>query len=450
MSSTDGQPPLTRRQVRDLERAREAGEAITGSISVVSGSAVPSAVPISSAPAPVSTPAPASAPFGEHVPTRRELRAQRDAASESTRGPVPLKTPGPEQERRLEDALSHVADIEAGSQSLPQPVTFQQSSAASAGEAAPAVVPSSPEPGATPSFGAASADAAGDDAAEAPGPRRHGARSAVTSDEPTPAGSDPQPGGIGSTTPPPTSVPTVFPFVLTPGSGAAVPAPAQGTRPVESSPSAPASDAQQPAGTPPVDRPATTEAAPRQTAAAAAMQAAAGERPGPAAAAPAPASVPEPSGYVPPVGHWSTQADEPDDHLDAFGAPTGQQNAIVLDHDQLPDVTGALNATGEVIITGSIDLPRSLAATGSHHAQRIDGADIDRMLEEGDREVAENDAVPVRASRAVSANTSTRAVVLAAPQAKSNRGLIIASICGAVVIVGIVVVVVVSFARGVL
>lgn len=167
-----------------------------------------------------------------------------------------------------------------------------------------------------------------------------------------------------------------------------------------------------------------------------------------------PASVPEPTGYVPPTGHWSTQAAAEDDAPDTagshFGTSTGQQNALILNDDSLPDVTGALNATGEVIITGSIDLPRSLAATGSHHTQRIDGADIDRMLEEGDRESADSDASPVRASRAVSANTSTRAVVLAAGKPKSNRLPIIAGICGVVVIVVIVVLVVVGFARGIL
>ncbi len=167
-----------------------------------------------------------------------------------------------------------------------------------------------------------------------------------------------------------------------------------------------------------------------------------------------PASVPEPTGYVPPTGHWSTQADVDDDALDTvgnhFGTRTGQQNALILGDDSLPDVTGALNATGEVIITGSIDLPRSLAATGAHNVQRIDGADIDRMMEEGDSETATNDASPVRASRAVSANTSTRAVVLAAGKPKTTRLPIIATIIGIAIVVVIVGVVVYALSTGVL
>jgi hypothetical protein len=166
--------------------------------------------------------------------------------------------------------------------------------------------------------------------------------------------------------------------------------------------------------------------------------------------------VPEPSGYVPPTGHWSTQADLDDDTVESVGAhfgsitSTGQHNALIIGNDQLPDVTGALNATGEVIITGSIDLPRSLAATGSHHAQRIDGSDIDRMLEEGDREQPDSDATPVRASRAVSANTSTRAVVLTAGKPKTNRLPIIAGAFIVVVSLVIVGLVIVGFATHVL
>jgi hypothetical protein len=127
--------------------------------------------------------------------------------------------------------------------------------------------------------------------------------------------------------------------------------------------------------------------------------------------------------YVPPTGHWSTQADVDDDTIDTvgshFSSSTGQHNALIMGDDSLPDVTGALNATGEVIITGSIDLPKALASTGSHTP--IDGAEVDRLLEMHDAEAPSSDASPVRASRAVSSHTSTRAVVLAAAKPKQSR-----------------------------
>ncbi|ARC56483.1 hypothetical protein AS850_05270 [Frondihabitans sp. 762G35] len=512
MSSTNGQPPLTRRQVRELERAREAGEAITGSISVVSGSPVPSAMPVTtpspvSAPKPASVPAPASVPVAGHAPTRRELRAQREAEAPAGQSPVPLKAPAPEHERDLSEALSHVADIENGQASTPRPPQeaprVAGPGAAASGAAGPgaaiagAAVPgaaSPAEPASPPQselpapvsvsrVDAPSATApadlsvvpeadsgrpgAGPVFEDVPGPRRTG------STGPVPETASPRSGP-----PAPSSTPTVFPFVLSGGQspqsapattgssriGAAEVAPsAAASAPAASAAaaSAPAPAAASSSGTSaPAGGRAAAAAAPVEPPRAAQEPRATASRPeespSPRRQQPPqiPASVPEPSGYVPPTGHWSTQGDVDDDTIDTvgshFGTVTGQQNALILDDDKLPDVTGALNATGEIIITGSIDLPRSLAATGSHHAQRIDGADIDRMLEESDRDAPDSDATPVRASRAVSANTSTRAVVLTAGKPKTNRAPIIAAVCASVVGVGIVVTVIVAFANGII
>jgi hypothetical protein len=128
--------------------------------------------------------------------------------------------------------------------------------------------------------------------------------------------------------------------------------------------------------------------------------------------------------FEPPVGHWSQQAHGSNDaevHDDSTGTrriAVTDTNAIILPNSALADPTGALNATGEVILTGSIDLPASLSSTGSHRP--IDGAEVDRLLEQHD-EQPETDASPVRASRAVSSHTSTRQVVLAAAKPKESR-----------------------------
>jgi len=128
--------------------------------------------------------------------------------------------------------------------------------------------------------------------------------------------------------------------------------------------------------------------------------------------------------FEPPVGHWSQQAHDSND-AEIHDEETGTRrvavtntNAIVLPNSALADPTGALNATGEVILTGSIDLPASLSSTGSHRP--IDGAEVDRLLEQHD-EQPDTDASPVRASRAVSSHTSTRQVVLAAAKPKESR-----------------------------
>jgi hypothetical protein len=376
MSSTDGQPPLTRRQVRDLERAREAGQTVTGAVPVPASASVPMPTP-ASAPAPVSppasapapssastsaadAPAPASAPVPDSAPvpvsapasapapssaasperglTRRELRALREAQSGRSSEPVPLQPPGPEPRRPLSEAFSAVDEIIAPTGQIPRVETA-----------------SSPTEGA-------------------------GSEATSASSAPTPA-----------------------------------------------------------------LRPASFE---RREPTAPAAASAAPVRP---VVPTIPASAPESNGFVPPVGHWTTQSSEPDGDTApgrALGTHTGQTNALILTDQQVADVTGALNATGEIIITGSIDLPRSLGATGSQ--ARVDNADIDRLLEQGDAENAETDAVPVRASRAISTHTSTRAVVLAASQPKASRLPLYLGIGGGIIGAGIIGVVVAGFASGIL
>jgi hypothetical protein len=388
MSSTDGQPPLTRRQVRDLERAREAGQTVTGAVPVPASASVPMPTPASApapvsppasapapssastsaadapapasapvpdpAPVPVSAPAPASAPVPVSAPasapapssaasperglTRRELRALREAQSGRSSEPVPLQPPGPEPRRPLSEAFSAVDEIIAPTGQIPRVETA-----------------SSPTEGA--------------------GPEATSASSAPT----------------------------------------------------------------------PALRPASFE---RREPTAPAAASAAPVRP---VVPTIPASAPESNGFVPPVGHWTTQSSEPDGDTApgrTLGTHTGQTNALILTDQQVADVTGALNATGEIIITGSIDLPRSLGATGSQ--ARVDNADIDRLLEQGDAENAETDAVPVRASRAISTHTSTRAVVLAASQPKASRLPLYLGIGGGIIGAGIIGVVVAGFASGIL
>ncbi|ROS48447.1 hypothetical protein [Frigoribacterium sp. PhB24] len=404
MSTSDGQPPLTRRQVRDLERAREAGQAITGAVPVVPASIstpAPRPAAASTGGVPLPTPVPSSAALRDVPPpapgsvvdpgtglTRRQMRALRDASQTRDASPVPLQAPAPEPRRPLADALNTVDEI------APAAAADRPASAPGASAPAPAAVrpASAPVPSAAPDHD----DDASDDA---PGPRRTGAAPTVPP---------------VSSTPTPTSTPTVFPFALSDEQG----------RGGQGSPSAP----------PAPSRPVVSS-------------------PRPSGVGPSPEQRGESSDAVPvlPSGHWSTQSDEPDAQSvpgRQLGTSTGQQNALILTDAQVADVTGALNATGEIIITGSIDLPRSLASTGSQ--ARIDNSDMDRILEQGDAEQAPSDAEPVRASRAISTHTSTRAVVLAASQPKGNHLPLILGISGGVVGLGIIGLIIGGFATGVL
>ena len=129
----------------------------------------------------------------------------------------------------------------------------------------------------------------------------------------------------------------------------------------------------------------------------------------------------------PPVGHWSIdQGDEgdqvaatagPEQSLDelmslgvgAGGIPT-TTNALIL--PSIPNqgaISKPMANTGEILITGSFDLPRSLGATGQHPGH-VDSVDADQMMDHLD-DVGPTDNAPVSASRAVSTHASTRNVM---------------------------------------
>ncbi|MBK4346521.1 hypothetical protein [Lacisediminihabitans changchengi] len=172
------------------------------------------------------------------------------------------------------------------------------------------------------------------------------------------------------------------------------------------------------------------------------------------ASAPVAESPAEPStetgSFVPPVGHWSTQASIDDDEqfqqqplARNIGATSGAitTNALVIPSLPSEELLRPLGATGEILITGSIDLPRSMGATGAHPA-RYDHSDVDALLDADDREDAHPESAPVRAIRAVSTHTSTRGVMDARKPKGNSRLPIIFGIIGAALVVGIVALVV--------
>ncbi|WP_146070759.1 hypothetical protein [Cryobacterium sp. M91] len=132
----------------------------------------------------------------------------------------------------------------------------------------------------------------------------------------------------------------------------------------------------------------------------------------------------EPAGWTPPVGHWSVDSGEqtpvhaPEQSLDelinrgigAGGIPT-TTNALILPSipHQGPSVSPISN-TGEIIITGSFDLPRSLGSTGAH-PNLFDSSEMDHMMDQLDADQLGGDSAPVSASRAVSTHASTRGML---------------------------------------
>jgi hypothetical protein len=125
-------------------------------------------------------------------------------------------------------------------------------------------------------------------------------------------------------------------------------------------------------------------------------------------------------GWVAPAGHWSRQADLDDEtqpwestitrEVGGGHASTTTSTLILPDIPRPNNFPTALNSTGEVLLTGSIDLPRSLSAMGAD-ARSYDNSDVDSMFDSQDREYSATDSSPVRAARAVSTHTSSRGVI---------------------------------------
>ncbi|ROQ06646.1 hypothetical protein EDF54_1612 [Rathayibacter sp. PhB93] len=86
-------------------------------------------------------------------------------------------------------------------------------------------------------------------------------------------------------------------------------------------------------------------------------------------------------------------------------------NALIL--PTAGDASPVRTDTGEVLVTGSFDLPRSLGSTGQH-PNLYDSPDVDRYVDRIDREQPASDSEPVRASSAVSTHAAGTAMI--APQ----------------------------------
>ncbi|MCS6587237.1 hypothetical protein [Curtobacterium flaccumfaciens] len=461
MSSSDAQPPLSRRQARERERAAAAGSQPATPPPTVAAPAAetpesrrrpgshvapaPGGPAQSSAPAsaqtdpgsapsvPVSAPAAGVPPFPpasatEIVPgsgglTRRQIRQLRAAERQAVL-PVPLQNPTPQSsDRTVEDVLGSVDTIDpsAAPQSAPD-----AESAHDEQPAAPTVLDQAAVAQATEADGSPDAlEPLDEAAAHAEEPRRHRSTWSPPADVTEPDASD-----VAESDAPETDAPADETADVAPADESSedapdrsaddAPAPAAGSQPAVTPVPIPTNAA---AATPAVfplsldaEDDDTNEVPLPEPATEAPKVPAAFQRP----------TEPKPvtTAFAPPAGHWSQQAHDSNDS-EVHDAETGTRrvavtntNAIILPNSALADPTGALNATGEVILTGSIDLPASLSSTGSHRP--IDGAEVDRLLEQQD-EQPETDASPVRASRAVSSHTSTRQVVLAAAKPKESR-----------------------------
>jgi hypothetical protein len=143
--------------------------------------------------------------------------------------------------------------------------------------------------------------------------------------------------------------------------------------------------------------------------------------------------------------------EQPFDALIATGIAEADQtpttSSTLIVGSPLTTFTGPIGGTGEIMVTGSIDLPRTL--TGTADPGTGDRADYDRSLDH-EPPAPPTAGTPVSASRAVSTHTSARDII--APPARSKRPSIVPvlAIIAGVLMVAVLAVVVTSLLTGTL
>ena len=228
---------------------------------------------------------------------------------------------------------------------------------------------------------------------------------------------------------------------------AAAPMPAAPYSPPAAAPPTPAS----PAAAPPAPAPRAPAMPPSSPFA-----------PAPATAAPLPADPPRAApvpagdeGAAAAVGHWTSQLNAPVDRAEPFdqllsrggltrGVPT-TTNALIL--PSLPDqgpLGNSLGAPGEIIATGSIDLPRSYGSTGVHPSH-IDSSEVDRLFDRV--EDVGTGVAPVAATRAISTQGASRAMIAPPKKEGMNVPLVLAVTAG-VLALGVVATLVIGAMAG--
>jgi len=148
-----------------------------------------------------------------------------------------------------------------------------------------------------------------------------------------------------------------------------------------------------------------------------------------------------------PLGHWTSQLDLPDTQPEPFdqllargaggahGVPT-TTSALIL--PSMPSAGGLgqpLPDGAEIMVTGSIDLPRSFGATGLHPSQ-LDSSDVDRLIDHIE-DTAGGGAAPVSASRAVSTQGHPRDMI-APPKKEGVSAPLVLAVTAGVLALGVV------------
>ena len=145
--------------------------------------------------------------------------------------------------------------------------------------------------------------------------------------------------------------------------------------------------------------------------------------------------------------HWSVGIHDNDDSYEntlsreiGTSASLTNTNALILPQMPLGSIAGPVAGTGEIIITGMVDLSRAVSSTGTLPTMH-ESPDIDDLFEPGDLAAGPADAAPVSALRAVSSHTGTHGAMTSSGKRPSSNTittvLVASTVIMAVVAIGL-------------
>jgi hypothetical protein len=126
----------------------------------------------------------------------------------------------------------------------------------------------------------------------------------------------------------------------------------------------------------------------------------------------------------------------------------GTGNALILSQTpSAPPLVGAVTATGEVLITGTFNLPEGLGSNG-HAPGTADGKEVDAVLVDGELP-AHSSPTPIAASAAISTIKSGGDIIKPPTPEKGGRLMLTLAITAGVLALALVGVLILAFVTGV-
>tara|TARA_R100000365_G_scaffold988_1_gene3611 strand:- start:14615 stop:15517 length:903 start_codon:yes stop_codon:yes gene_type:complete len=129
------------------------------------------------------------------------------------------------------------------------------------------------------------------------------------------------------------------------------------------------------------------------------------------------------------------------------GGSTGTGSALIVTDSPPQGITAPVNATGEVLVTGSLALPDLFATTGQMPGA-AEGLDIDATFADGELP-QHSSPTPIAASAAISTVKTTAEIIKPPVPEKGSRLMLTLAITAGVLALALVGVLILAFATGV-